>query len=100
MAENVRRIERINATGQIPTHVHGRIVAVPKPRCAQITVIVRTPDTYYYPVPTRKECFGACPRGQTCTPFKIVIRSMKVAVQLLGSVHMAPDWCQDSVHKR
>ena len=78
MAENVRRIERINAAGQIPTHVRGRIVAVPKPRCTQITVIVRTPNTYYHPVPTRKDCFGTCPRGQMCTPFRIVIRRMKV----------------------
>ena len=75
----MRQIERINATSQIPTHVSGRFVAIPKPRrCAQITVIVRTPGTYYHPVPTRKKCFGTCPRGQKCTAFKIVIRRMKV----------------------
>ena len=80
VAENVRQIGRVNAAGQIPTYELGRIVTIPKLQgCRQITVIVRTPvNTYYHPIPTRKDCFGSCPPGQICTAFKTVIRSMKV----------------------
>ena len=81
VAQNVRRLDRITATRQIPSLVGGKIVALRKPStCAQISVIVRTPDTYYNPVPTRKMCSGSCPPGQTCTPFKTVIRNFKVLV--------------------
>ena len=81
VAQNVRRLGRITATGQIPSLVGGKIVALRQPStCKQISVIVRTPDTYYNPVPTRKTCSGSCPPGQTCTPFKTVTRNFKVLV--------------------
>ena len=79
VAQRVKELDAINATGAVPSVVGGVFVSsIRPPRCSQISVVVRTPNTYYNPPPFRKTCFGSCPIGQRCTALKTVTRKMRV----------------------